>query len=199
MTGQPGAQAGAPTAATPQMNPAAAGDEPSVQLQQDQQQALWFDASQHSFQGPAHTGAAADAAEAAARAQGGSTGAAAAGRGGSSKLRKASYVNSPIYQHPGKRGPGSKLYQQEQQQEEEEQQQRKREAAEAAAAEAEGEGEDNFGQQQQQPKQQQQQRKAAGAMAPPRKKVTVRKPKKGANPAATPTRGGRLAGMSAKC
>lgn len=196
MTGQPGAPAGAPTAATPQMDPAAAGDEPSVQLQQDQQQALWFDASQHSFQGPAHTGAAA-AAEAAARVGGGSTGVAAAGRGGGSKLRKASYVNSPIYQHPGKRGPGSKLYEQQQQEEQEEQQQRKREAAEAAAAEAEGEGEDSFGQQQQQPKQEQQ-RKAAGAMAPPRKKVTVRKPKKGANPAATPTRSGRLAGMSAK-
>jgi hypothetical protein len=174
------------------MNPAAAGDEPSVQLQQDQQQALWFDTSQHSFQGPAHAGAAAG--EAAARAAGGSIGAAAAaggGRGGSSKLRKASYVNSPIYQHPGKRGPGSKLYEQQQQEEEEQQQQRDREAAEA-----EGEGEDSFGQPPQQPKQQQ--RKAAGAMAPPRKKVTVRKPKKAANPAATPTRGGRLAGMSAK-
>ena len=194
MTGQPGAQAGAPTAATPQMNPAAAGDEPSVQLQQDQQQALWFDASQHSFQGPAHAGGAAG--EAAARAAGGSIGAAAAaggGRGGS-KLRKASYVNSPIYQHPGKRGPGSKLHEQQQQQEEEEQQQQQQ--CEREAAEAEGEGEDSFGQPQKQPKQQQ--RKAAGAMAPPRKKVTVRKPKKAANPAATPTRGGRLAGMGAK-
>jgi hypothetical protein len=75
-----------------------------VQLPQEQQ-GLWLDASQQSFQGP--------------KPAEGADGAAAAGKGGKSRLRKASYVNSPIYQHRGKRGPGSSLHQQMQQLEEE--------------------------------------------------------------------------------
>lgn len=167
MTGQPGAPAGAPTAADPQTHQAA-GDDPSVQLQQDQQGSLWFDASQHSFQGPhAATGGGSNAAVG---------GAAAGAAAGNRRLRKASYVNSPIYQHPGKRGPGSRLHQQQQQQE--------------IVGEAE-------------PEQEQQKAAAAtpapdAAMAPPRKKLTVRKPKKPAAAttaaAGTPARG-RLAAM----
>lgn len=176
MTGQPGAPTAAPTAAHPQVNPTAAGDEPSVQLLQDQQQALWFDASQQSFQGPNAARTAAgdgNAAAAAAEAQ----------TGRASRLRKASYVNSPIYQHAGKRGPGSSLHQQQQEDEDKE-----NAAAEVeqhkAPAEACG------------VQQQQQQGVAAdtAAMQPPRKKVAaVRKPKKPAATAladGTPTRAG---------
>jgi hypothetical protein len=170
MTGQPGAPAGVPTAADPQVHQAAAGDEPSVQLQQDQQGGLWFDASQHSFQGP--RAAAGGGSNAAA---GGATAAGAAA--GNSRLRKASYVNSPIYQHPGKRGPGSRLHQQQQELEggaEAEAGQEQHKAAEAAAAAPDA------------------------VTAPPRKKLTVRKPKKPAAAttaaAGTPARG-RLAAM----
>ena len=187
MTGQPGDPAAPPTAAT-QANAAAEG-EPSVQLQQERQ-GLWLDASQQSFQGP--------------KPAEGADGAAAACKGGKSRLRKASYVNSPIYQHRGKRGPGSSLHQQMQQLEEGEeggedvmlpeggedtgvapehtnrdQQQRKQQKAPAAAPTPE----------------------AAPMQAPPnRKKLTVRKPKKPAAATAatggTPTRGGgRMAAM----
>ena len=183
MTGQPGGLTAAPTAATPQVNTAADG-EPSVQLQQEQQ-GLWLDASQQSFQGPKP----ADAAGA------GAAGTAAAGNGGkttSSRLRKASYVNNPIYQHPGKRGPASRLHQQQEQ----EQQQ-----------DAAGEARDQEPSEQtcQQQQEQQQHKKASaptaeGAMQAPagRKKVTARKPKKPAAAtnatAGTPTRG-RMAAM----
>jgi hypothetical protein len=148
-----------------------------------------MDASQQSFQGPA-----------AAAAAGGKPAGGGAERGGS-RLRKASYVNSPIYQRPGKRGPGRAV--QQQQQEEVEQQQGKEDVEEA-------EGEVEVGLPfSQQPKQQAKQRQkdpvpaaapAAGAMAHPRRKLTVRKPKKPAAAtdaaAGTPSRGGgRLAAM----
>ncbi|KAF8060066.1 PAIR2 [Scenedesmus sp. PABB004] len=79
---------------------AAGADEPSVQLPQDREhRGIWFEGSQQSFRGPA----AAAAQLGVPAAPPGGAGAGAGEAPPRSRLRKASYVNSPIHQRSGKR------------------------------------------------------------------------------------------------